>query len=1029
MIEQLKHTGLLVLIWLTVGVPTMAAADVFSCDFEDPTQNAQWSLTVSGNPQYRKTLNNFWCIGEAGSFGPTSHQGMYIGLSDEDSLCRHINPTAQSIVASCPLPTLAAGTYTFTMDWRYKGIGGREGLYMCLFPDGVAINSAKAPSLTAEMRKYMIPLSADTVLGGVMTWQVATTQFTVPPAAAAQHWNIAIICFFKGGGVVALPSASIDNIRIFPSGECEAPTDITHDSEGGNVLLSWQGNADAYEVRHYNDNTGEWMVPDETHERIQLLPGVEEGMVSFYVRSRCGENYSEWVKYERFIFIRGNRCIEYLDLNKNTCAYGTFSSPGAQKGVIDYGYASADSRHTLHYLEGEIDSRTLDNEGHGLKTKPDGTLASVRLGNWLYGAEAEQLTYTYKVEDLSTSVLKLRYAIVLQKINHTAAEQPQFELKVLHNNKEIPSKCGLATFSAPNDETTDWEGWHTTDLTYWRDWTTVSVNLRQYVGETIKIILTTRDCSLSGHYGYAYFVLDCDAGDMSGLNCGKDNPTTDFLAPDGFDYAWYKQSEPNTIISSTQDFSIAPMDTTIYMVDLISKSNSKCYYTLTARGWPRLPHPDAKWEDAKHPCANNVKFTNLSCVYVQNMLTDRIGPSDEKVGSLLWDFGDGSERVYNNDKVVYHTYPEEGGQFKVTLYATVNGVGDACVDEKSFYVYLPPKEIKPVEESYVVCKSDYPYGYEWNKRLFFYPNNIDSTFALKSVFGCDSIVHLTLNWADKTESIVYDSICAGDVYRLGGQEMTSSGIYFVTLKKANACGCDSVVELHLNVIDHIELNVADTLLVCDGDSVLDIPYELSAQNVENVTLSFDAASQAHGVPAVIETKENTGHMVVALPNHPCQLHASLTAKANLSCEVPVRDIYIGVRYNASILEQNAALIAVLDSTVNGGYSFIGCQWYRDGEPVDGITQYVLRTNGGDSGHEFYALLTAPDGTQIATCPIVYTALTPVERVEWQKLEGEVWVYDILGCELNHANNIKELGNLPHGMYVIKSRNHAVKVVK
>ena len=80
------------------------------------------------------------------------------------------------------------------------------------------------------------------------------------------------------------------------------------------------------------------------------------------------------------------------------------------------------------------------------------------------------------------------------------------------------------------------EGW-------WKDWTTVSINLREHDGEEVVVRLTTYDCAELGHFGYAYFTLDCSDGQIQSSACGDVEKDT-LIGPDGFKYRWYKKSEP-----------------------------------------------------------------------------------------------------------------------------------------------------------------------------------------------------------------------------------------------------------------------------------------------------------------------------------------------------------------------------------------------------------------------------------------------------------------------------------------------------
>ena len=68
---------------------------------------------------------------------------------------------------------------------------------------------------------------------------------------------------------------------------------------------------------------------------------------------------------------------------------------------------------------------------------------------------------------------------------------------------------------------------------------------------------------------------------------------------------------------------------------------------------------------------------------------------------------------------------------------------------------------------------------------------------LKSSCGCDSVVRLHLTVLNTNYALV-DTICEGEVYRLGNQEITEAGIYVEKL--VNSRGCDSIVTLTLSVV-------------------------------------------------------------------------------------------------------------------------------------------------------------------------------------------------------------------------------------
>ena len=64
--------------------------------------------------------------------------------------------------------------------------------------------------------------------------------------------------------------------------------------------------------------------------------------------------------------------------------------------------------------------------------------------------------------------------------------------------------------------------------------------------------------------------------------------------------------------------------------------------------------------------------------------------------------------------------------------------------------------------------------------------------------GSDSIYHiLNLSVTPKAHKVLYENICQGGSTTFGGQILTESGVYYDTILSPR--GCDSILELHLNV--------------------------------------------------------------------------------------------------------------------------------------------------------------------------------------------------------------------------------------
>jgi gliding motility-associated-like protein len=117
--------------------------------------------------------------------------------------------------------------------------------------------------------------------------------------------------------------------------------------------------------------------------------------------------------------------------------------------------------------------------------------------------------------------------------------------------------------------------------------------------------------------------------------------------------------------------------------------------------------------------------------------------------------------------------------------------------------------------------------------------------TLVTVFGCDSLVTLSLTVASQDTSHIPASICSGETYTQNGFNENKTGIYYNMLQ--NVYGCDSLVELDLTVnpVPDIEiLALSDNFceddfamleVITNGDSFL--WNTGSAENPINITQS------------------------------------------------------------------------------------------------------------------------------------------------------------------------------------------------
>lgn len=1027
--------------------PWLSAQVIYQCDFEDEAERSQWVLNECVNDQKKQALKNFWNIGPAGHFAPHGQWGLFNATTESPDAEADYDASTTMMNVAYRHIHLEPGLYTLTFDWIANCKGGQEGIYVCLVPDTIKTYSGGTALTMSWFNNYAIPLDASKIIGdakpvdiieayclhGTSTWNVATMNFVVTKAV---DYKLAF-CFFAVSGAVNNPAPCVDNIAILPMAKCIAPRDVSHTIVNTDVNLQWKGAADYYDIRTYSYETKKWQEMTVADGQTNyLVKNVAEGIGVFYLRSHCGDNYSEWVKYEKFIFHKGVRCIDYMDLTNRNCAYGSYSDPDSRLGVVDFGYADIMSRHTLHYVKNEIDPRTMDpeNPNSGLRTKPEGALASVRLGNWNVGSEAEQITYTYKVDGSHNAILKLQYAIVMENPHpDNPSVQPRFTLSIKAGGKKVP--CGQADFVAGN-ELSPKEGWHlvagsSLDL-YWKEWTTVSVNLRDYIGQTLTITLTTYDCNQGGHFGYAYFVLGCESGELSGLNCGEDNPTTDLTAPEGFDYEWYKKSDPTQkILSTKQTFVIEPMDTAIYVVRCINKTEDGCYYTLDACGMPRIPKPKLIYDITAERCENVVTFYNKSYIELQNMFDNTRTRSEEPITDLGWDFGDGVSLQLLQDTIV-HTYPREGGKYSVGLTAFISG--NNCYETKYFDINLPDLTTDTTQIVEELCRKDWPFGYGYDGQFF--KSDLDSNFTfISKQTGCDSIVHLVLHWHESVPDVTHPelgfpdtvTICEGYSYPFGKNLLTEQGAYRDTFP--DWAGCDSIVDLMLYVVPQLKINHGDSVFICRDEvrsaRFLEIPYVVDTGFLDSIVLHIDPVMLKYGLDTVYAFDSGQAVSIEIPDSIPPTRFIGSISYYSPACRIPDRDLVYEINIPTSSIKVKDGLMAIMNSEYNGDLIFSGYQWYRDGQLIKGSEQSYISLSEQDKGHTFTVIAIRPsDGLRITSCPIVYGAQTDLGRI---LPTDYVHVYNALGQHILSTYR-NQIPSLPKGIYIITNGTYATKTI-
>lgn len=980
-----RFKGLLVAVLCTLTyliTPAQITTVPYFEGFEDTAHYSSWVLdTVKFNIP---NPANKWFIGSGTSFA--GRQSMYISIDGTTP-----NYSGSGVTRVCQQSfNLPAGTYDLSFAWKCNG-DGSDALYAFWVPESQNLTGAtseiSASYITSALEVYVDGVKTK-ALKGSSTWKIATAQIqsTGVPMNLCFAWS-------QNGRNETLPPGCIDNVQIAKQ-TCR-PDNITAVVQGKDVVVSWTGTAASYEVEYRSFGQTTTTTKKNITGNSVTLPNLGEGVYDIMVRGLCPPDTSVWVvKTNILIYDPLAHCLDFIDLDAADCRYGTFANPHQTSGKVDYGPNSMQSRHTVN-----IDPTATDPNTNGmLTTIPPGEVVSIRLGNAQTGAQAESITYNYTVDSGAKQILILKYAVVLEDPNHGSSEQPKFTLELLDENGRQLDRCGVANFIA----SASLPGWHRevdgSNVVMWKDWTTTGVNLTPYAAngsKNIKIRLTTYDCSQSGHFGYAYFSLNCADAKISGISCGA-IATASVSAPIGFDYEWTKASDPNTVICTTKELSVTSTDTSLYYCKVISQDDPTCNFTLEANLLPNYPKARfvPKW--TPKDCKNYVTFQNSSAIW-----TDR-GETGKKCETTYWDFGNGQKLNAVESPVI--EFPNEGGTYTAKL---IVGMSDDQCQDSLLVTYTVPA-IQPTNDT-IVAKICYGQVYPFDGKRLNRTGIYESRH--KNIGGCDSIVVLDLEVVAQLETEIYDTICPGETYTLNNQTYSKTGVYKATVQTAS--GCDSVTIVNLFVYDPLEFKYAvkdedtgpqtgeifitDTLdtwtrevngvpggrldsltagvyevvyinehdcrsnpvrievnrqclignfatvpTICADDSAFSVNFDVIEGAYSSYNLRFDADAKAAGFVDV-DSMPNNGLIEIDVPeNVKPNSYKVRVDFIDPTCGEHPEVLEFDILYSNAIMAQKFNdVIALLNSRYNGGYDFVSYQWYKNGQPILDATKSYL----------------------------------------------------------------------------------------
>jgi gliding motility-associated-like protein len=137
------------------------------------------------------------------------------------------------------------------------------------------------------------------------------------------------------------------------------------------------------------------------------------------------------------------------------------------------------------------------------------------------------------------------------------------------------------------------------------------------------------------------------------------------------------------------------------------------------------------------------------------------------------------------------------------IYSAIATNANGCTEQDSIEVFQNPSVYFGFSDSICVGSTYFFNGQNLSQA----GNYIDT---LQNIFGCDSIVTLQLSLVQPNSSSISASICAGDTYFFNGQTISVAGQYSETIP--SVFGCDSIIQLTLTVNPLPIVTVQDTMV-------------------------------------------------------------------------------------------------------------------------------------------------------------------------------------------------------------------------
>ena len=432
---------------------------------------------------------------------------------------------------------------------------------------------------------------------------------------------------------------------------------------------------------------------------------------------------------------------------------------------------------------------------------------SLRLGDNNTGAQADRLQQKIFVTPANAN-FTYRYAVVLQDPGHTLTQQPSFIIEMVDTlGNQVP--CTFYNVAAGSNIPGFFTSTVNTGVIY-KPWTSVAVDLTPNIGQNIFIRFTTYDCSLGGHFGYAYIDGFCTNFETAIADTTCPGVPINICGPIGFGF--YSWNGPGITTNTNQ------------CVNVTTPGVYTCQ-TILGPGCPgpTFTHTLNTWFK---PVLSFTPSTTNACT-MQYSFASTSSIATGSVVSYFWDFGNGNTSTIPNPLNTY-TAP---GTYAVKFKATSNR---ACSD------------------SVIQSITIYPYPV-----ISFNPPNscLNSVvnFSSTSTIAVGSVNTFTWNFGNGIVSTATNPI----------NTYTAIGAYNVTLTAASDQSCISTAISALTIHPLPMLGFTSSSLCFGNNTVFNPTISISAGSISTFTWNLGNGVSANTFSAGTNYT-SSGNYVISL---------------------------------------------------------------------------------------------------------------------------------------------------------------------